>query len=263
MPVEMPNVRNPKIQDAMSAQARRGGRPFLFQICDPMRQPLYPYLLAAHVNPSDLQEGFTKSKTVAMTQGGFIEWVWPDDLDTLSATSSTGGFLGPGVGLTAGSDNVGGPNGQPSLAAGGRGRQATMAWERQEDLLELFHNNGLIYNGAGQPVLRGRVMVIFDRGIYFGHFTRFEVRETDEKAFSFELQWDFTVEESVYVFPGSSTRTLSPGQAVAPASASQAESDFLSGTGDFQGDPVPPSPQSQAQVDINRTLFPGVPQGGG
>jgi len=259
MPVELPNVKNPQQADAKAARARRGGRPFLFQVVDPMRQPLYPYLLAAHVNPSDFVEGHSKSKNVVMTVGGFVEFNWPDELTTLSVTSSTGAFLGPGVGLTAGSDDTGGSFGQPSLAGGGQGRHATMAWERQEDLLELFHNNGVVFNGRGAPVLRGRVMVIYDRGIYLGHFTHFEVKETDEKAFTFDLQWEFAVEEVLYTFPGSTSLAVSPFSSQVPGSVEKAESDLVNGTGDFSGpaqSPVAPAAATDAQ--INAALFPGV-----
>jgi hypothetical protein len=78
-----------------------------------------------------------------------------------------------------------------------------MACERQEDLLDLFRHNGAVYNGSGQPVLRGRVMCIFDRGIFIGHFSTFSVKENDEKAFSFELDWEFKIEQTVYLFPSS------------------------------------------------------------
>lgn len=263
MPVRLPGVDNPALPDAFTAQAKRGGRPFLFQVTDVMNQPLYSYLLAAHVNPSDFNEGHTKSKNVVMTYGGFVEFNWPDELTTLSASSSTGAFIGPGTGLVSGSDGTGGSFGRPSLSAGGPGRHATMAWERQEDLLELFHNNGVIFNGQGQPVLRGRVMVIYDRGIYFGHFTRFEVKETDEKAFTFDLSWDFAVEEVLYTFTGAKTRFVFPsnspssGQTRTPEQIAQQESDLVAGRGDFvpNGGPVEPSPENPA---INQTLFPGV-----
>lgn len=264
MPIRLPGVDNPALPDAFTAQASRGGRPFLFQITDVARQPLYPYLLAAHVNPSDFNEGHTKNKNVVMTYGGFVEFVWPDDLTTLTATSSTGGFLGPGTGLVSGSDNTGGSSAQPSLAAGGAGRHATMAWERQEDLLELFRNNGVISNGRGQPVLRGRVMVIYDRGIYFGHFTRFEVKETDEKAFSFDLSWDFSVEEVLYTFTGSTTRVVFPstsrstGVTRTPDQVASAESDFLSGTGDFSPNGGPIEQSAADDSGVNQALFPGV-----
>lgn len=189
----------------------------LFQVTDPVNQPIWPFLLALHVNPSGFNEGFQKSKSVAMTYGGFVEFVWPDELDTISATASTGAFLGPYTGLASGSDGKGqGRFGGRDQRVGAVGRQGTMAWERQEDLLDLFRNNGAVYNGAGQPVIRGRVMCIYDRGIYTGHFTTFSPKEDDEHAFNFELDWEFKVEHTVYLFPGSSNEVSSGTVVVSP-----------------------------------------------
>jgi hypothetical protein len=78
-----------------------------------------------------------------------------------------------------------------------------MAWERQEDLLDLFHNNGMVFDGNGRPAIRGRIMMIYDRGIYYGYFTTFEVDEDDQHAWSFQLSWEFTVEKTLYRFPQS------------------------------------------------------------
>ena len=239
MPIELPSVPNPGFEETFTTSARRGGKPILFQITDPLGQPLYPYLLAMHVNPSDFNEGFVKSKNVVMTYGGFVEFNWPDELDTISINSSTGAFLGPEAGLTSGSDNTNGSQGQPSFAAGGKGRHATMAWERQEDLLELFRCNGVIYNGSGQPVLRGRVMIIYDRGIYMGHFKSFQVTETDEKAFTFELAVEFAFEETVYVFPGSTSQLTSRIESRASGvtqTPEQIEADLIAGAGVFSND---------------------------
>jgi hypothetical protein len=90
-----------------------------------------------------------------------------------------------------------------------------MAWERQEDLLDLFHNNGMVYDGNGRPAIRGRIMMIYDRGIYYGFFTTFQVNEDDQHAYSFQLSWEFTVEKTLYRFPqkigvGVSTPSPSP-----------------------------------------------------
>ena len=76
-----------------------------------------------------------------------------------------------------------------------------MAWERFQDLLEIFRCNGMIYNGRGLPVVRGHVMMIYDRGVYTGLFTNFDVKEDDEHAYSFQLNWEFKVESVVYTFP--------------------------------------------------------------
>lgn len=212
--IQMPHTPNPSANQANTYSGKRG-RPMLFQVTDPTNQPLWPFMLALHVNPKSFNETFTKNKNVVMSYGGFVEFVWPDELDSISANATTGGFIGPNTGLTAGSEgnNLGNfsTGGLPSGRAAGR--QSTMAWERQEDLLDLFRNNGAIFNGSGQPVIRGRVMCIYDRGIYIGHFTNFSVKEDDEHGFSFELDWEFKVEQTVYLFPGSMNQ-VRPGDAV-------------------------------------------------
>lgn len=181
----------------------RGGRPMLFQVTKPNKnEPLYPYTLALHINPTSLDEQFAKSKNVIMTVGGFVEFVWPDELDSLSASASTGAFIGPEHGLMSGafgSGMRGIPNARKRREA--LGRHATIAWERQEDLLDLFRNNGQVYNAVGQPVLRGRIQCIYDRGIFSGYFLTFEVTEDAERPFVFQLTWEFKVTDTVYHFP--------------------------------------------------------------
>jgi len=243
--IQLPNTPNPPVSQGYSFFTKRG-RPVLFQVTDPTNQPLWPYLLALHVNPKSFNESFQKSKNVVMTFGGFVEFVWPDELDSINASASTGAFFGPFTGLTAGSDG----HNQGNVRTGGfrrpnaSGRQQTMAWERQEDLLDLFRNNGAIFNGAGQPVIRGRVMCIYDRGIYVGHFTTFSPKEDDEHAFSFELDWEFKVEQTIYLFPGASNQARpgdATGSAAARARADQRNEDaFTNSLQDDQYDNGPP-----------------------
>jgi hypothetical protein len=197
--IKIPSTPNPKIGEPYSTSETKRGRAMLFQVTDPRNQPIFEYLLALHVNPHDFGESFTKSKTTAMTYGGYVEWVWPDELDAISATASTGAFMGPETGLISGWDGNRGRN----SVVGTSGRHGTIAWERQQDLLDLFHNNGVIFNGQGEPVLHGNVMCIYDRGIYTGYFTSFNVDETDDKPFAFELTWEFKVLATIYQFPGS------------------------------------------------------------
>lgn len=219
MPI-IPYSPNPEKSQTYDPPGRRG-KPMLFQVTDLHNQPLYPYVLAMHINPNTLEERMMKSKNVAMTRGGFVEWIWPDELDSLSASATTGTFIGPDTGLVSGSTD----RRYSNQARGGQiqtpGRQQTIAWERQEDLLELFHNNGIIYNGNGQPVLRGRIMCIYDRGIFIGHFTTFSVKETNEKAFSFDFDWEFKVESTVYVFPASASRVTFDGNPLQTRTAAE------------------------------------------
>lgn len=194
--VSIPYTQNPRTTDFdEELYSPKRGRPFLFQILAPgTDEPAYPVLLALHVNPHSIEERMAKGKSIVQTRGGFVEFVWPDELDGLSCSASTGGFIAPDIGLTAGSDKAG-PLGSPS-------RRGTIAWERQQDLIELFRNNGMVYDSLGIPALRGRVMCMFDRGTYVGHFTTFQVQEDDEHPFSFELSWEFKVEYTIYKLPG-------------------------------------------------------------
>jgi len=195
--IQLPYNKNPTQEEANTGShgSNKRGRPFLFQVMMPgTNQPLYPVLLALHANPKSVEEKMTKNKTIVSTYGGFVEFVWPDDFDTISCSASTGAFISPGVGLTAGGDQ------QSSDGVAG-GRHGTVAWERSEDLIELFHNNGMVYDGNGIPAIRGRMMVLYDRGAFMGHFTSFSVEEDDSHAFSFELSWEFHVEETLYQFP--------------------------------------------------------------
>lgn len=193
--VLLPTRPNPKADDFSDGYNPRRGRPVLFQISAPgSLQPLFPFMLALHTNPGSLEERMTKTKNVIPTYGGFVEFVWPDELTTLSASHSTGAFITPDSGLSAGSDKL---NEQGRLFS----RKNSMAWERQEDLLEVFHNNGVVFDSNGLPAIRGKVMMIYDRGIFFGHFTTFQVEENDEKPWTFDLSWEFRAEQTLYLFP--------------------------------------------------------------
>ena len=175
-----------------------GGRPFLFTIAEVGgTAPLFNVALALYVNPSSVDESMSKIKNTSSTYGGFVEYHWPDDLDSISCSGSTGGFLSPEFGYTAAaSRNPGAINGELS------GRRGTLAYERYMDFLELFRSNGMIFDGDGVPRIRGRVIMIYDRGAFTGHFVSFDVNEDDSKPFTFELSWEFKVESTVYKLRG-------------------------------------------------------------
>lgn len=192
-------VPNPDASVAYNYEARRNGKPMLFQVMRPdTLQPLYTTFLALHVNPRSLEERMAHSKTVAMTYGGFVEFHWPDELGSIAAEATTGAFFSPESGLTAGNERL-----SRGGAAGGKspGRRGTIAWERKEDFLELFRANGQIFNAVGQPAIRGRIMCIYDRGIFIGHFTTFDETEDGDHPFTFELSWEFKIEHAVYRLP--------------------------------------------------------------
>ncbi len=197
--VGIPYNVNPKTTDANPENySPKRGRPILFQVVAPKtNDPLYNTLLALHVNPESLDEHTAHSKTVVPTYGGWVEFRWPDELSTIGGSNTTGAFISPQTGLSAGS--AGG------ASQGATGRQGTIAWERQEDLLDLFHNNGMVFDGNGLPAIRGKIMMIYDRGIYLGYFRTFDVVEDDSHAWSFQLTWDFQIEQTLYRFAKSTS----------------------------------------------------------
>jgi hypothetical protein len=159
---------------------RKGGIPMAFQVTSPFdrRKLLLPHALVLHVNPSSLQESNNKKIERIQTRGGWVEQHWGDDLVELSASGSTGAFLNIYTGLA-------------SVL-----RQRTIAWDRYRDLHDLYLNNAAVHDPSGAIVLQGHIMLIYDRGTYLGNFRSFEVEETDESPFTFNLNWTFKVEHT-------------------------------------------------------------------
>lgn len=167
------------------AEERRSFVPMAFQVTSPFtpKLALLPHALVLHVNPQNLSESHNKKVERFQTRGGFVEQHWGDDLSDLSADGVTGAFMNIYTGLS-------------SLM-----RQKTIAWDRFQDLKDLYRHNGSVFDPLGNVVLQGKIMVMYDRGTYFGHFKTFEVEETDESPFMFRLNWTFKVEETILQIP--------------------------------------------------------------
>jgi hypothetical protein len=186
--------------------SRRTFIPMAFQITSPLdtRRALLPHALVMHVNPQNFNETNTKKIERLQTRGGFVEQHWGDELTAFSADGVTGAFM-----------NI--YTGTASVV-----RQSTIAWDRYRDLYDLYRNNGSVFDPFGNIVLQGRVMLMFDRGTYFGLFESFDVEETDDTPFMFKVSWNFKVQATVLNIPSSnSIGVLSPkfqGQNTAVAS---------------------------------------------
>lgn len=172
--------------------SRRSFIPMAFQITSPIdtRVALLPHALVMHVNPQNFNETYTKKIERIQTRGGFVEQHWGDELSSFSADGVTGAFL-----------NI--YTGTASVV-----RQMTIAWDRYRDLYDLYRNNGSVYDPFGNVVLQGRVMLMFDRGTYFGFFETFEVEETDDTPFMFKINWNFKVHEIVLNLPNTPMQRL-------------------------------------------------------
>lgn len=168
--------------------------PMAFQVASPFNRwvALMPHALVLHVNPSSLQESHTQKIERIQTRGGFVEQHWGHELVSLSADASTGAFMNIRTGLT-------------SVL-----RQRTIAWDRFRDLHDLFRNNGSVYDPSGNIVLQGNIILMYDRGIYFGGFRSFDWEDTAESPFAFKLNWTFKVEQTVMDIDVTASRITTP-----------------------------------------------------
>ncbi len=168
------------------ANTRYGTIPMAFQITSPMNvlEAILPHALVMHVNPANFGETFTKKIERIQTRGGFVEQHWGDELTEIAADGSTGAFM-----------NL--YSGTSSLL-----RDQTIAWDRYRDLHDLYRNNGDVYDPYGNIVLRGNVMLMYDKGIYIGYFRSFDIEETDASPFTFAVSWNFKVEQIIQQIPG-------------------------------------------------------------
>lgn len=192
----LPYPKSPSVKTAYDAVPDfRGGRMFLFTVMKPddTTSPLFPVALALYSNPNSLDETYNKSKNIVPTYGGFVEFIWPDELTTVACSASTGAFFTPDGGITgyAGNDDS--------------SRRDTAAYIIYEDLLELFRSNAMIFDSEGRPAIRGRVMMTYDRGIFVGHFTDFDVTDSAESPHTLNLSWTFRIESATYKFPYNSS----------------------------------------------------------
>jgi hypothetical protein len=167
------------------AEKRDGFIPLAFQVTSPNEEfrAMLPHALITHVNPQSFAETFNKKIERIQTRGGFVEQHWGDDLGEISVEQSTGAFINLATGLS-------------SVL-----RQRTIAWDRYRDLYDLYRNNGSVYDPFGAIVLQGKIMIMYDRGTYLGHFRSFSVEETDEAPFVFKLSWIFKVVKMIYQIP--------------------------------------------------------------
>lgn len=170
------------------ADTRNHYIPLAFQVTSPydMNKALLPHALIMHVNPSSFAESFNKKLERIQTLGGFVEQHWGDDLSEISGDQSTGAFINLYTGLS-------------SVL-----RQRTIAWDRYQDLYDLYRNNGSIYDPYGNIVLQGWLLLIYDRGTFVGTFRSFSREETDDSPFAFKLSWSFKVEKIIQQIPQNS-----------------------------------------------------------
>jgi hypothetical protein len=160
-------------------------------------------LMVLHVNPSTMGLNYQKVIQRINTRGGFVEQHWGEGLSTIEFNMATGGFMR----LYSGMSNI---TGGPGAIDTGGNRRETIAYDKYLDILALFHNNGSIYDLSGQIVFQGILKIIFDGGIYYGWFSNFNVTESADQPYMFDLTASFQVESEVQRFRSMPYKNLMP-----------------------------------------------------
>lgn len=123
-------------------------------------------------------------------KGPIIEF-WGDDQDKISGSGQVAAFYALDV--------------APQLGRGGPGltrhaRNLSLAWQNFQSLYLLYRNNGGMHlpdvNQQDRDVLLtvvGSVYLYYDGILYIGSFDSFNVREADQKPFTVEYDFEFTV----------------------------------------------------------------------
>lgn len=135
--------------------------------------PLY-----MQINPTNFQQSFSKKIHRYQTFAAQIEEHYGDELDTITCSASTGGFILEDFGITT------------------VNRSLTKPYFKFQDVLDVYRNNGAIYDSLGQIIKRGRVVLYFDPGTYFGYFDSFSYQEDASTPFRFTFDFSFKVEKS-------------------------------------------------------------------
>ena len=135
--------------------------------------PLY-----LQVNPQNMKQSFKKKTNRIQTLAGFVEQYWGEELDNLSVSSSTGGFVHPNIGYTT------------------HERSRTTQFFKFQDVLDIYRNNGNTYDEQGRVVKKGNIVIFFDPGTYLGYFESFDWSEDASSPYKFLFNFSFKVEKS-------------------------------------------------------------------
>lgn len=135
--------------------------------------PLY-----MHINPNNMKQSFQKKINRYQTFAAQVEEHYGDELDTISCSASTGGFILEDFGLTT------------------MDRSMTKPYFKFQDVLDVYRNNGAIYDKLGQIIKKGVVVMFFDPGTYYGYFESFNFAEDATTPYRFTFEFTFKVEKS-------------------------------------------------------------------
>ena len=131
-----------------------------------------------HINPQNFNIAYAKKIHRYQTFNAYVEEYWGDELDTITCDGSTGAFISTELGL----DTL--------------NRAKTDPYFKFQDILDAYRNNGNIYNDKGRVLRKGKIVMFFDPGTYFGYFENFNYTESASSPFRFTFSFTFKVQKS-------------------------------------------------------------------
>jgi len=91
-----------------------------------------------HINPQNFKIDYAKKIHRYQTFNSYVEEYWGEELDTITCSGSTGGFIAEDLGLD-------------TLT-----RTRTKAYFKFRDILDVYRNNGNVYNEGMCIMIKGR-----------------------------------------------------------------------------------------------------------
>lgn len=154
-------------------------RKMIISIVDNLATPVVEIPpLYLHINPSDLKITPTKKINRTQTFDSYFEEYWGEEQDNITCSGSTGGFYHEKLGLTTIS------------------RTETSPYFKFLDFLDIYRNNGNIYDEKGRVIQKGNILIYFYPDTWLGYFESFNYTEDASSPFRFTFDFVFNVEKS-------------------------------------------------------------------
>jgi hypothetical protein len=133
-------------------------------------------------NPQSWNQTFKKITTRYQTFSAYVEEYWGDDLDTISASATTGGFI---------LDDQRSIGGYTTY-----NRRDTQSFQKFQDTMDVYANNGNTYDSQGRVIKKGSIIIFYDPGTYIGYFENFNYTEDANNPYRFTFDFTFKVTKS-------------------------------------------------------------------
>lgn len=130
-------------------------------------------------NPQNWNHSYKKLITRTQTLGAYVEEYWGDELDTISASATTGGFITKDHGYTT------------------FFRTESKPYQIFQDILDIYNNNGNVYDINGTITKKGAVLLYYDEGSYVGFFESFSYSEDSMNPYRFTFDFTFKITKSI------------------------------------------------------------------